>query len=222
MYRGLQDLPVFNWWVKHTIKKKDRMIKAVRARYLKRTHKFGLRLPKTVEEAYEIDSETGTDFWHKAIIKEMKNNAIAFKFVDDGAIPIGYQWIPCHMVSDNKLDLTRKARFVAGGHWTNPDPILNYSSVVTRESVRIAFLIAALNEIDIKSIDIGNAYLNAPAREKVYTTAGPEFGPDKIGKPVIIERALYGLKTSGAAWNAQLTETLRSMDFTPSLADPDV
>jgi hypothetical protein len=94
--------------------------------------------------------------------------------------------------------------------------------VVTRESVCIAFLIAALNELEIKSIDIGNAYLNAPAWEKVYTTAGPEFRPDKIGKPVSIERALYDLKTSGAAWHAQLTETLRSMDFTPSLADPDV
>jgi hypothetical protein len=69
---------------------------------------------------------------------------------------------------------------------TDPDPTLSYSSVVTRESVRIAFLIAALNELEIKSIDIGNAYLNAPAREKVYTKAGPEFGPDKIGKPVLI------------------------------------
>jgi len=86
----------------------------------------------------------------------------------------------------------------------------------------IAFLITTLNELEINSIDIGNAYLNAPAREKVYTTAGPEFGPDKVGRPVIIERALYGLKTSGAAWHSQLTETLRSMDFALSLADPDV
>jgi hypothetical protein len=93
---------------------------------------------------------------------------------------------------------------------------------VTRESVRIAFLIAALNELEIKSIDIGNAYLNAPAREKVYTTAGLEFGLGKVGRPVIIQQASYGLKTSGAAWHAQLMETLHSMDFTPSLADPDV
>jgi len=135
---------------------------------------------------------------------------------------MGYQWIPCHMIFDIKLDLTRKARFVAGGHWTDPDPNLSYSTVVTRESVRIVFLIAVLNEIEIKSIDIGNAYLNAPAREKVYMTAGPEFGPDKIGKPVLIVRALYGLKTSGAAWHAQLNETLRAMDFVPSIADPDV
>jgi hypothetical protein len=220
--RGIHDEMAFKWWVKHTIKKKDRIIKAIRTRYLKRSHKFGLRLPKSIEEAYEIDRETGTDHWHRAIIKEMKNNSVAFQLIEEQDIPIGYQWIPCHMVFDIKLDLTRKARFVAGGHWTDPDPTLSYSTVVTRESVRIAFLIAALNEIEIKSIDIGNAYLNAPAREKVYTTAGPEFGPDKIGKPVLIVRALYGLKTSGAAWHSQLNETLRAMDFIPSMADPDV
>jgi hypothetical protein len=68
-------------------------------------------LPKTVQEAYEINKETGTDYWHKAILKEMKNNAVAFKFLDDDAIPVGYQWIPCHMIFDIKLDLTRKARW---------------------------------------------------------------------------------------------------------------
>jgi hypothetical protein len=220
--KGLQEHPAFNWWVKPTLKRKERIIKAVKTRYLKKTHKYGLRLPKTVQEAYDIDKETGTDLWHKAILKEMKNNAIAFKFLDDDTIPIGYQWISCHMVFDIKLDLTRKARFVAGGHWTDPDPTLSYSTVVTRDSVRIAFLLAALNEVEIKTIDIENAYLNAKAREKVYTTAGPEFRPDKQGRPVIIERALYGLKMSGATWHAQLTETLRSMQFVPSMADPDV
>jgi len=31
-----------------------------------------LRLPKTVQEAYEIDADTVTDLWHKDIAKEMK------------------------------------------------------------------------------------------------------------------------------------------------------
>jgi hypothetical protein len=70
--------------------------------------------------------------------------------------------------------------------------------------------------------DIGNAYLQAPAREKVHTTAGPEFGHNNTGKTVIIIRAMYGLKSSGAAWHAKFSETLRSMNFHPSLADPDV
>jgi len=46
---------------------------------------------------------------------------------------------------------------------TNPPSAITYSSVVSRDSVRIAFLLAALNEIDLLATDIGNAYLNAPA-----------------------------------------------------------
>jgi hypothetical protein len=33
---------------------------------------------------------------------------------------------------------------------------------------------------------------------------------------------MYGLKSSGAAWHAQLSTTLSDMNFTPSKADPDV
>jgi hypothetical protein len=156
-------------------------------------------------------------------MKEMRNNAIAFRFLEDGeSIPVGSQWIPFHMIFYVKCDVTRKARFVAGGHWTDTPTQLTYSSVVTHDSVRIAFLVAALNELDILTADVGNAYLQAPVREKVHTTAGPEFGPNNIGRTVIVVRAMYGLKSSGAAWHSKLSETLRSMDFVPSYADPDV
>jgi hypothetical protein len=94
--------------------------------------------------------------------------------------------------------------------------------VVTRDSVCIAFLIAALNDLEVLSADVGNAYLQAPVREKVHTTAGPEFGPNNVGKTVIVVQAMYGLKSFGAAWHAKLSETLRGMDFIPSYADPDV
>jgi hypothetical protein len=66
------------------------------------------------------------------------------------------------------------------------------------------------------SADAGNAYLQASAREKVHTTAGPEFGPNNVGKTVVVIRAMYGLKSSGAAWHAQLSQTLRDMGFLPS------
>jgi hypothetical protein len=47
-------------------------------------------------------------------------------------------------------------------------------------------MIAALNELDILSADIGNAYLQAPVREKIHTTARPEFGPQQVGQTVIV------------------------------------
>jgi len=100
------------------------------------------------------------------------------------------------MVFDIKIgDLTRKARFVAGGHMTDPPKDSTYSSVISRDSVRIAFLVAALNDIDVLAADVQNASLNALTKEKVYMIAGLEFGPQNVGGPVLIVRELYGLKS---------------------------
>ena len=94
------------------------------------------------------------------------------------AIPIGYQQIKCHLIFDVKMgqNFRRKAQFVAGGHTTEvPDSIITYSSVVSRDSVRIALTIAALNGLQIMACDIQNAYLTADCREKIWTVGGPEF-----------------------------------------------
>ena len=77
--RGIADEPAFAWWVPYTLKKRDRIIAAVNKRYHKRIHKFGIRVPKTVEEAYAINKENGNTHWTDAIQKEMKNVRIAFR-----------------------------------------------------------------------------------------------------------------------------------------------
>jgi hypothetical protein len=134
----------------------------------------GLELPKTVKRALEIDKETGTTNWRDAICKEMKNAFPAFEFLDEGAVkPIGYQQITCHLVFDIKMDFTRKACFVAGGHMTDAPLLITYASVVLRKSVCIALLIAALNDLEVAGGDVQGAYLNAPCREKVNTICGP-------------------------------------------------
>jgi hypothetical protein len=89
----------------------------------------------------------------------MKNVRISFRFLQaDTDTPIGCKCIPCHMVFDIKMEFTRKARLVAGGHVTDPPVSITFSSVVSRESVGIAFLIAALNDLNILAADIGIAY----------------------------------------------------------------
>lgn len=76
--------------------------------------------------------------------------------------------------------------------------------------------------MDVLTGDIGNAYLNAPTREKIYYRAGLEWGSHMEGSICIIVRALYGLKTSANAWRNHMCSTLRSMGFDHSLADNDV
>ena len=207
----------FSWWVKHTLKHHDRIISKMKKRYFRREQKYGIELPKMVQRALEIDEETGTTFWRDAIHKEMKNNAKAFKILGpDTSTPVGHTFIKCHMVFDIKLgSLQRKACLVAGGHLTGPPPSITYTSMVSRESVRIAFLIAALNDLDIEAADIGNAYLNAPPREKVYIKCGPEFGPESEGRYAVIVRALYGLKSLASSWRSFLAQVLaEDLNFT--------
>ena len=100
---------------------------------------------------------------------------------------------------------------VADGHKNRPP----YSSVVTRDSVRIALTIASLTSLEISACDIGNAYLNAQCREKLWTVAVPEFGSEK-GSVMIIARALYGLKSSGAAWRSTLAQTMETLGYRPT------
>ncbi len=212
----------FAWWAPFVLKKRDRVIKKVQKRYWKRTHKFGIEVPRTVEEAFAIDKRTGTNFWREAIDKEMRNVRVAFDIRNDGQVPVGYKEISCHLIFDIKSDtLARKARYVAGGHQTDPPKESTYSSVVSRDSVRLFFLLAALNDVDVLACDVQNAYVNAETKEKVWFRGGNELGSDS-GKVIIIIRALYGLKSSGARWREHMAQTLRNAGFKSSLADPDI
>ena len=215
--------PAFAWWAPFTLKKRDRIIAKLQTRYLRKTHKFGIELPKTVEEAIRLDEANGNDYWRKAIQKEMRNVRVAFNILeDDDKIPRGYEEVRCHMVFDVKMDFTRKARLVAGGHTTDPPATSTYASVVSRESVRIALMLAALNGLDILAGDIQNAYLTAPPGEKIWVRCGPEFGSEDKGKRALVCRALYGLKSSGAAYRNHFADALVELGWTSCKAEPDV
>ena len=83
--------------------------------------------------------------------------------------------------------------------------------------------LAELNGLDLHACDIGNAYLEANTKEKLAIVGGPEFRDfDMEGHMLIIERALYGLRTSGARFWEHLSDYLRELGWTPSKADPDV
>ena len=71
---------------------------------------------------------------------------------------------------------TRKSRIVAGGHKTALPSSITYSIVVTKESVRLEFLVAGLDDLENFACDIGNEYLNAPCWGKLWTEAGSKFG----------------------------------------------
>ncbi|KAI2513146.1 Reverse transcriptase (RNA-dependent DNA polymerase) [Fragilaria crotonensis] len=155
--------PAFAWWVHDVIKKRDRIIAKVKSKHWQQTHKYGIRIPKTVQEALAIDKENGNMLWWDAIYGR--------EFPEESATS-------------------------SAGKWEQ-----NRSTCVTDLFIG-----------DFERLD---------CREKIYIIAGPEFGSEE-GSIMIIRKALYGLKSSGAAFRAHHAETLYDLSYLPSKADPDV
>lgn len=221
---SILDEPAFAWWAPHALRKADVIISKIKSKYWERTHKYGIRIPKSIAEAKKIDAENGDTLWMDSVHQEMAAIRVALEeFEGNVRELIGYQLITGHIVFDVKLgeNFRRKARYCADGHKTKAPASITYSSVVSRDSVRIMLLIASLNGLSLKAADVQNAFLTAPNLEKVYLTAGPEFGSD-AGKTYIVRRALYGLKSASAAFRTYLAEKLEEIGFKSSVADPDV
>ena len=203
-----------------------RMLKQSQMKSMRRgiRYKFGVRLPLSYKDAIEQDKANGNTDWQDAVATELGQIASYNTFKDMGkgvAPPQGYQRINVHLIFDVKPTLARKARLVAGGHMTEPPKESVYSGVVSLRSLRLICFLAELNNLELMSADIGNAYLEAYTKEKVYCVAGSEFG-ELAGHTLVIVKALYGLRTSGARFHERLADTLRDLGFTPSYADPDV
>ena len=86
---------------------------------------------------------------------------------------------------------------------TETPATIRYASVMSRETVNIALMTTALNDLDVKSGNILNAYIQSPVTEKVQNTLGPEFSKD-ARKTAVIVRALHGLKSARAAFRSHL------------------
>ncbi len=214
----------FKWWAPYTLRKRDQIVSKVVSRVKKKTHKYGVQIPKSVIDAYELDRINDNDLWRKAIAKEMENMSIAFEIMDDDEVlPSGYKPASCHLIFDVKMDFTRKARYVLDGHRTANPENSAYARVVSQESVRIALTYVVLNNVDVCATDILNAYLQAPSSEKYcIPRCGLEFGLENAGKRAKIVRALYGGKSSGRDFCNHLRSCMVHLNFESCKADPDV
>ena len=43
------------------------------SKHWERTHKYGVRVPRNIREAFEIDAENGNTLWWDALLKEIAN-----------------------------------------------------------------------------------------------------------------------------------------------------
>ena len=122
--------PAFKWWVNHALRQRAQIISRLKSKIVKKGKtKFGIQVPGSWEEAVKIDGANNNRLWQDAIDKEYRNAQVAFKVLSCGdRPPPGYNEILCHLVFNVKLDMTRKARYVAGGHLTDVPANMTYFS----------------------------------------------------------------------------------------------
>ena len=150
----------------------------------------------------QLDATSGNTKWKDTINTELVQ-IIEYKTFEDkgkGAkVLMDYKLIWCHFVFDVKHNGRYKARYIAGGHLTDPPLDSVYSGVVSLRSLRLMIFPAELNSLQLYTADVGNAYLEAKTREKVCVYGGPDLGLER--HQLVIVRALYGLKSSGTLWH---------------------
>lgn len=209
-------------------KKFDRLVKQAKLRSYRTAPKYmyGYQVPRTYDEALELDRRNGNTKWADATSLEMEQLDEYKTFIDMGAfspnkIPDGFQQIKVHLVFAVKHDGRHKARLVSRGDLTDIPLDSVYAGVVSLRGLRMCIFIAELNGLEAYATDIGNAYLEATTREKVCIKAGPEFG-EKEGHLLIIYKALYGLRSSGKEFGELLAACLRELGFFPTKAEPEI
>lgn len=124
------------------------------------------------------------------------------------------------MVYDIKHDRCYRAHLVAAENMTKPGSNA-YSSVVSLRTLRIAILLGELNRLRLMVGDVTSSYLKALTKELIFFKAAPEF-MERAGHLMIIQKSLYGLRTSGKLWHDLLFDTLSDMGLKLSHANPDI
>jgi len=95
-----------------------------------------------------------------------------------------------------------------------------YAPVAKFSTIRSILAHAAIHDLPIRNLDIGNAYLNSflPENERCFMEAPPRYGRD--GYVCMLIKSLYGLKSAGRLWNDTIDKWFKKMGYKQSIYDP--
>ena len=76
---GIHEEAVFSWWIPYVERKRKTMISKLKSKYWQITHKYGIKIPKSVKEKYEFDEENGNKLWTGGIKEKMNKVGVALQ-----------------------------------------------------------------------------------------------------------------------------------------------
>ena len=92
------------------------------------------------------------------------------------------------MIFDIEMeDFCCKATLVTGRHMPDPQDIITYERVVSRDTESIALTLDAMNDFPVKVEDIQNTYITVPFTEKIWKVLTLGLGDDAGRKARVVK-----------------------------------
>ena len=156
--------------------------------------------------------------YHKPEIQEAMNAEItkfqdfkAFKEVkDEGQKSIPIRWVVTDQKHDGKNQPVKARLCIRGDMEKGKESIRADSPTASKETLKLALIIAANEEFEVKSADIKSAYLQGKKIEReIYVKPPPEAKAD--GKLWLLLQGAYGIMDGGRLFYLRLAEELQEL-----------
>ncbi|TAQ84462.1 hypothetical protein B7494_g7220 [Chlorociboria aeruginascens] len=181
----------------------------------------GIKIPKSYEEA--INDPENKAYWVEAIKAELTNlqalGTWEYAELPPGKRAVGCKWVFTVKFTPTGLVDIFKARLVAQGFGHNY--LETFSPTLRGESLKILLALGALEDLEIKQLDVVSAYPRAKLHATVYMEPPPVLECPK-NKVLMLKTPLYGLKQSGREWYIEACTGLKSLGFSPCYSDPSI
>ena len=89
-------------------------------------------------------------------------------------------------------------------------------------ALRAVLALAALEDLELESVDISSAFLNGELEEEVYMQQPEGFEQGDPDMFLRLLKGLYGLKQAGHIWHKKLDSVLQSLGFTKVKCDHSI
>jgi hypothetical protein len=174
--------------------------------------------PKTLAEALALPSEEAAK-WRQAAEEEMgaliDNGVFELVRLPPGRKAIGCRWVfKVKHNADGSIE-RYKARLVIKGYSQRPgfDFTETFSPTPKWATIRTILALAALDDLELHSVDISSAFLNGDLDEEIYMEEPEGFQTKDKTWAYRLQKSLYGLKQAGRQWHQKLHSVLTSMGF---------
>lgn len=168
----------------------------------------------------DIKGRPDAHLWEQAAADEfmslIENGTFEPVKLPEGRKAIGNRWVfKLKKKADGSIE-RYKARLVAKGFSQRPGLEFTqvFASTAKWAALRAILALAALEDLELYSLDISTAFLNGEMDHDVYMQQ-PEGFKEHFGRGYVLKlmKSLYGLKQAGRQWHKKLDSVLTDMSF---------